>query len=226
MKFYLLLFNATLLFLVAPVWAQVPAQPEVPSPVLPDRPDAKAPGGDRDLLGPTFESITAGIGFRAPAGCKEEKRGSGDEIVQYTNEQRRWLLKVNRLRFDKALPMTYHKDNKNGPDINGLFEETVDRIKTDSPGIEIFRQEIVHQNDLDIGLLAGRASVGVENNLVLIALVRRTPGPRMPDAAHIYYTFNFTAAGINKDAPLDKDKNVVDAVDMFSQLMDSVRLLD
>jgi hypothetical protein len=228
-KFHSLLFIATLAFFVAPVRAQAPAQADVPAPILPDRPDAKSPGGDRDLLGPSFESISAGIGFRAPAGCKELKGGSGDEIVQYTNEQRRWLLKVNRLRFDKPLPMTYHKNDKNGPDINGLFEETVDRIKTDSPGIEIFRQEIVHQNDLDMGLLAGRTSVGVENNLVLIALVRKTPGPGAPDAAHIYYAFNFTAAGIArdaKDAPLDKDKNVVDAVDMFNQLMDSVRLLD
>jgi hypothetical protein len=199
---------------------------DAPAPVLPDRPDAKAPGGDKDLLGPTFESVAAGIGFRAPAGCKEDRRGIGDEIVQYSNEPKRWLLKVNRLRFDKPIPMTYHKNDKNGPDINGLFEETVDRIKTESPNIEIFRQEIVHQNGLDLGLIAGRAGVGAENNLVLIALVRKSPADATNDAAHIYYSFNFTAAGVGKNGPMEQDKGVVEAVDMFMQLLDSVQLLD
>ena len=199
---------------------------DVPAPVLPDRPDAKLPGGDKDLLGPTFESVAAGIGFRAPAGCKEDRHGIGDEIVQYSNDAKKWQLKVNRLRFDKPIPMTYHKQDKNGPDINGLFEETVDRIKTESSNIEIFRQEIVHQNGLDMGLIAGRTSVGAEHNLLLIALVRKSPIDATQDAAHIYYTFNFTAGGFAKNGAMEKDTNVVESVDMFMQLLDSVRLLD
>ena len=46
------------------------------------------------------------------------------------------MLTVNRLDFNPPVEMTIHKSKTGGKehDENGLFEETVDRLKNEQPG--------------------------------------------------------------------------------------------
>src|SRR5882724_5122091 len=160
--YWVAIFVATILSGRSATRAQV-AEPE---PVLPGRPDATVSpdATHNELLGKSFESQAAGIAFRAPANCKEVRpRAGGDEIVSYLNDEKRWVLRVNRLSFSQPVEMTYHKkdpDRADSPDVNGLFQETIERLKNDASGLEIKRQEIVPMGPLEVGLIFGRYNVG------------------------------------------------------------------
>jgi hypothetical protein len=198
-----------------------------PAPVLADRPDARAPLGAQDRLGRIFESVAAGINFRAPADAKEERPpvAGGNDVVTFTNERQRWVIKVSKMYFAEPVAMTYHKRTKDGPDVNGLFEQTIDNLKRDTPGIEILRSDIVKTGQLDIGLIAGRYRIGTEENVAQIALVRQTPADAHVDAARLYYTFSLSAAA-PRGRELENDPNVRAAVETFDQIIDSIKLLD
>ncbi|MGH7179895.1 MAG: hypothetical protein ACREJC_21140 [Tepidisphaeraceae bacterium] len=187
-----------------------------PKPILPGRPDSADPPGASDLLGDRFESLSAGISFRAPAGCREIRRAAGDEIVQYVNDQKRWVLRVSRLALSAPLPLLKHKD-KDGHDVNGLIEETSDRIKLQTPAAEILRQDIVHIGQTDVGLIAARYTVGVDTNLTQQALIRATDS--------LYYILDLTVTA-PREGDIAEDPGVRLAVDTFNQVLDSVKILD
>ena len=211
-----------------------------PAPVLPGRPDASLSPGATNRLAKRFESAAAGISFGAPAdpNAKEARPNTPgtDELVTYTNEPQRWVIKVARLNFAEGVAMTYHKKTDNGPDVNGLFQETIDNLKRDTPGFEVLREEILHTGPLDIGLIAGRFNAGTEHNVAQIALVRQTPLDNKVDAARLYYTFSLTVAAPKLDPSkpdggdvgelLAADPNVRAAVETFNQMIDSIELLD
>src|SRR5688572_1453695 len=79
-----------------------------PPTILKGRPDAES---SDQLLGPVYESQSAGISFRPPADATQIKRGGvPDEVVQYVNEDENLALKVSRFVFSQPLPLTTHKD--------------------------------------------------------------------------------------------------------------------
>ncbi len=228
-------FLLALTGLAAYVAAEMPPTPPqansslaAPSAILGGRPDADAVSpADPDatnLLGSTFKSIAVGLEFRAPVNAVETKQAGGEEIVQYSNEAKRWVLKVNHLTFNEPIAMAYHQVD--GHDVNGLLEETVEQLKTNSQGIDIKRQEVVRTGQLDIGMIAGRYNIGTEGNLALVALVRQTPLDGNVDAARVYYSFNLTAVVDKKIVDVEKDPAAQYAVKMFQQVLDSIRLLD
>lgn len=212
--------------------ARAYAQAE-PAPVLPGRPDAAAPApADAELLGESYKSIAAGIEFRGPADCKAIPR-TGADLVTYVNEAQRWSLKVNRLTFDNPIEMTYHPqdpDNKQSRDVNGLFQETIDTLKTDAPGITLYTsdREIQQKGPLDVGWIKGKYVVGKDTNLVLIALVRERPADVRRDASYVYYSFNFNATfpDVPNEADLRKDPRAMRAEQMFNAVIGTVQVLD
>src|SRR5688572_708584 len=212
------------------------AQNEPPPPVLPGRPDAAGPGGDRVLLGQPFESLAAGISFRPPAGWKQIRNHGGDEVVQYIEEDTHRVLTLNRLDFNPPVEMSMHKVTTNcrEHDNNGLFEETVNRLKMDQPSIQVDRQEVIQVPTadgwtMDMGLVAGRYRVGADDFITMIALVRQSPvDKRTTTASRVYYSFSLTA-GIPKGVDVVKnpdDPEVAKIAEMFDQLTESIRLLD
>ncbi len=54
------------------------------------------------LLGEPFESQTAGITFRPPAGGKQIQKTDPDNVVEYVNDDKHWLLKVTRAPPEQA----------------------------------------------------------------------------------------------------------------------------
>lgn len=215
------------------------AQTTQPAPVLPDRPDVARnnAAGEGDLASP-FESLASGISFRPPAGWKEVRHRGGSEVVQYLDEANRRSLVVNRLAFDPPVEMTMHKvfnpDGTPKRDENGLFEETIDRLKADTPGIQIDRQDVVQMPTpdgwtMDVGLLAGRYKVGTDNNIVMLALLRASPpDKRTASASRVYYSFNLNAV-IDKDLKpeeLAENPRVRELAGMFNRVLETVKLLD
>lgn len=198
--------------IASPVLAQSPQSP----PVLSDRPDADPQPVDA-RLGAVFESRAAGIAFRGPADCKETRRsGAGDELVQYTNDQKKWLLRVARSQFGQPLPLTDHKDEK-GKSQSGLLAVMVDRLKLDKPGAEILRDDILTIGDAGMGMIAARYNLGTETFLHQQALVRASD--------RSYFVFTLTSPA-PRSGDVSQDRGVQEAVAAFNAVLDSIRLID
>src|SRR5437762_9601497 len=109
---------------------RAPAEDPAPIPGLTDKLglDQKRPS---DLLGELFESQTGGIAFRPPLGCNEVRKGEEDHIVDLSNPDKRWLLKVTRARLAQPMPLQTIKDRAG--DRMGLLDYTVADILKEHP---------------------------------------------------------------------------------------------
>ena len=200
------------------------AQSDQPGSVLEGRPDAEpgdvrvdgaGAGGAR--LGDVFESQSAGIAFRAPADARLVRRGGGDEIVQYVNEQKKWNLRVHRIQFGEPMPVAARKDRKTEKVVPGLLELTLDQFKLDKPGAEVLRDDVVPMNDALVGLIAARYSEGFETYLHQQALVAQSE--------RTYAIFTMTSPA-PRAGDVTADAAVREAVETFNAVLDSVRVLD
>ncbi|MBC8106495.1 MAG: hypothetical protein H7Z14_07895, partial [Anaerolineae bacterium] len=170
-----------------------------------------------------------------PAGWKQIRNRGGDEIVQYVDEDMHRVLTVNRLDFNPPVEMTMHKVARGGQkehDENGLFEETVDRLRSEQPGFEVDRQEVVQVPTpegwvMDMGLVAGRYKVGADDNITMIALVRQSPADKSTTTAtRVYYSFSMTAGIPRGEKITDDNPEVQKIADTFNQMTETIRLLD
>lgn len=204
----------------APAQTDAPAaQPKEPEPlkVLEGRPDA--PAGD--LLGETFESDAAGIAFRVPAGMKQVGRPAGSELItKYVDEGRDWSLVATRTTLNDPLALTSQKSNDPNPR-PGLLELTRDRLKANSPGAQIVREDVVNIADGDVALLAARVGIGLKRMLSQQAIVQAND--------QLYYTISLTtpAARQHEDGTTpDDDPGERAAVEALTAILDTVRILD
>jgi hypothetical protein len=210
----------------APATSQPSPLPLAPKPVgiLADRPDADQPS---ELLGPRFESRMAGISFRPPAGCKEAKPGS-DEIVEYVNEPQNRLLRVSRPTFPTPVPLLSKKDTAGKVLQQGLLDYTIDQLKIAYPGAKFLRQpdDIINVGPHFVGLIAMRFTLGSQKWLRQQAMFQVNE--------QLYYVLNLTTPAGNVAPnlkPGEEDNTPPDplekqAVETFSALVDSVKILD
>src|SRR3954462_350062 len=210
---------AAVLALMAANFARGGEDP-APSPVLPGRPDA-APTTNESadgsgVLGPKFSSLSAGIELRPPAGLKEVARNNADEIVRYSSEAKKWDLVVARQSFSKPVPMDLTKD-ATGIVRQGMLSLTAERFKIETPGAEILRTDMINLGEHTVGMIAARYSGQSETRLMQEAIVHASD--------QLYYTLIFTAP-VAKDVALDEDAAAREAVSVFSQVLDSTKLLD
>jgi hypothetical protein len=207
------------------------AQTNEPSPVLPGRPDAKASATTHPSfvgLGPTFESVAAGISFKPPANSREIRRAiSGDEIVQYVNDDKKWSLHVSRTLLSKPMSLGKTEDT-NGDTENGMLDYIVGQIKNDIPGAQIKRQDISNVGDIPVGLIAVRYQIGLKTLLKQEAvLAGDNEGGKgiAGQTSKIYYIFDMTSPA-PATGKMEDDDNVKEAVSVFSSILDSVQLID
>ncbi len=176
---------------------------------------ASSPAGD--LLGPKFESQAAGIEFRPPAGSIQVRGAMGTtEVVRFVNDQKKWSLKVSRVLLEKPLPLTIWKDEK-GDEKPGMLELTTDQFKTDAPGTEILRQDTTNIGQATVGMMAGRYSFGTETNLIQQAVVR---------ASDLQYFIFAMTCPAPRSGDISADPGLQLAVETFSQVLDSIQLVD
>jgi hypothetical protein len=204
-----------------------PAQPQpqnppaAPKPVglLAGRPDADAPS---DLLGPRYESKTAGISFRPPITCKPKNAGP-DEIVEYADDDRSWLLRVSRPTFPSPVPLISRMDATGKPTV-GLLDFTVSELQRAQPGAKMLRQDMINVGSNYVGIIQMRFTLGAQKWLRQQAMVQANE--------QLYYVFNLTTpagkviAGKEDDPNAEPDPLEKQAVEVFNALVDSVVVID
>ena len=224
-----LVLSAGLLFPAVLAGAQVqPAPQQPPAPVAPKPVNVLAGRPDADpvaepLVGPKFESKAAGIAFRPPAGCKEVRKPGSDEIVEFINDDKSWLLRVTRPTFPTPVPLTNGKD-ANGRPVQGLLDYTINQLKIATPNATVLRQDVVNVDASFVGLITLRFSLGSQKWLRQQAMVQVND--------QLYYVLNFTTpagkvpegAADDPNAPPDPMEKT--AVETFSAVVDSIKILD
>jgi len=184
-----------------------------------DSPIAVTPGLDaRYELGARFQSEAAGIAFNGPAGCREIRRAGGDQLVQYVNEEKKWSLSVSRAALSQPMRMLTEPDPNDRTKMRaGMLDSTVLQMQSDAPGAEVLRQDFINVGDVEVGMIAMRATVGLETRLTQRALVR----------AHdrLYYSFTFITPA-PREGSLEQDPEARKVVDLFSRVVDSIKVLD
>jgi len=190
-----------------------------PSAILPGRPDAEPPATDR--LGAPFEDPAAGIAFSPPAGAKEIRGLPGDVIVRYVDDDRHWVLAVTKMTFDHPVRLSNPAAAKPAPDAmktsKGIVDLLADKLKSDAPSAEILRQDVITVAGLDVGMLAARYTVAPQTNLTQQAIFKADD--------QNFYLFNLTTPA-PRVGPLGNDPNVQASVATFTDMIDTVRLLE
>jgi hypothetical protein len=169
-----------------------------------------------ELLGQPFESQTAGIAFRPPAGGKQIIKTDPDNVVEYVNDDKNWLLKVTRARLSKAMPLQSGKD-KTGAARVGLLDYTVQDILQTNPKAEVLRQDVVNVGDHNVGIAIVRVGLGTERYLRQQAIFQADE--------QLYYVFNFTSPASKQGRPEDNPDERTAAAS-FSAMLDTIQLLD
>jgi hypothetical protein len=174
-----------------------------------------------ELLGERFSSPAAGISLRPPAGMTMIKSRVGSaEVVRFVDQDRKWLVKVNRvlLEQDKPLPLSAWKD-KDGIQRPGMFQWTVDQFKTETPNAKMLGDDIISipHGQVEVGIMAAQYELGLESNLLQQALIRSSDLQ--------YYLVSLTVPA-PRDKDLESDPMVQTAVQTFRQMIDSVELID
>jgi hypothetical protein len=174
-----------------------------------------------ELLGQRFESRAAGIALRPPLGMKTIRGAVGKaEVVRFIDDERKWVVKVTRviLEMDKPVPLTKWKDDE-GRINNGMLEFTTEQFRTDTPGAEILRQDVIDVGDLPVGMMAARFNFGLETNLTQQAIVGQ------PSSQLQYYIIAMTCPA-PRQGDLESDPGVRAAVESFNATVRSVQVLD
>jgi hypothetical protein len=205
------------------------AQPDpkaVPKPasVLAGRPDVE-PATNPTLLGARYESRTAGISFNPPADCKQMAAPNNDEIVEFSNEDKNWLLRVSRPTFPTPVPLstTIARPSENKPAQTGLLDYTAQQLQAANPGAKVLRQDVINVDANYIGMIALRFTLGTQRWLRQQALYQVND--------QLYYILNLTtpAGKVNPgddETTLPPDPSERIAVETFNAMIDSIKLID
>jgi hypothetical protein len=172
-----------------------------------------------DLLGEKFQSLAAGIALRPPAGVKSIHGAIGsNQVVQFFDEDKKWTITLTRviLEQDKPLSLTMWK-NKDGNDQPGMLEITTNQFKADTPGSQILRQDTINIGEVSVGVMVARASSGVNTSLIQRGIIRSSDLQ--------YYILAMTSPA-PRDGDVEQDAGVQLAAQTFSQMLDSIQLLD
>jgi hypothetical protein len=175
-----------------------------------------------DLLGDVFTSKLYGIQFRAPLNCEEVHRPTADTIVEYDRKEYDWRLRVWRVKLQEPLALAGQRD-ENGEMRDGVIELALQKLTGGIPDAETLRNEVIGVGRLRVGMIAVRYStVQQQRRLTEQAIVE------VPDSnQRLYYFLDLTGPG----KPAGEPEDVVNpaekaASDMFSEVVDSVVLLD
>lgn len=182
------------------------------------------PALPRDLLGAPFENQSAGISLRLPAGCRRiSSSGAGDDLGQFADDKDKLTLKVNRIIRKDPTHLTTANDNFGKP-VPGLMEQTLSKLQRDLPGCVILRHDLTNVRDgskdkQNVAMIAVRYTASGSHFLTQQAIIQADD--------HLFYLLALTSPGNPSNDPnaaVDPRERL--AVETFTQMLDSVRLLD
>jgi hypothetical protein len=198
------------LFLAAVSGVRAQKADDQPATVLPGRPDEKT------VLGDWFESRLAGISLQAPAGSKEiRKPGVADHIVEFVNEQRGWVVRVQKMELEEGRPLGEYVENDKRRE--GVLQATANLFKDSNPTAEQLRLDIDKIGKYPMGLMVFRYSQQTAKRLFQEALI--------PVDSKFYYVISMQSPG-RKGGGNEVDPEEKLAVDTFRAVLESVQLND
>lgn len=203
-----------------------PAEKAAPA-AAPMTPDELA---DQEAMGAIYESQSAGISFRPPAGCKLVETISSKWLAEWTDSQRGWTLELGRMVLDPPAPLVHTKNNF-GKDVDGILERTVRNLQFKLPGSKVLRQDLTNTRDggvadprhpgrlaPNVGLIAIRYTIGGKRKLSQQAIIQANE--------NLYYLLTLTTPGSNALDLAANDPVERVPADVFEKMLDTVRLLD
>jgi hypothetical protein len=170
-----------------------------------------------EMLDPLFTSVEAGIALQPPVDATMQRRGGGDEIVRFYNDEQKWSLIVSRIPLGEAMPLVEREQQGDKLVTRGGFVGVaVGQMPTDVPG-EVLRAEFVPIGGYDGAILATRYTQQGEKRLQQQAIVQRTE--------KLYYVLTFNCAISDADR-IEEDPGASLASEIFQAVVDSVELVD
>jgi len=197
--------------LVLGALAQKTFSQEVPAATAPVLPPATQPAADaQHYLGKPIRSPEYGIVFGIPTSCKVVERGLPDVVGEYVDDDKHWVIRVDRVILRKPLPLSVHADETLHA-TPGVLEGVQDQIAK-LPHSDLARKDVLRINNLNIGVLFARyQTIKGDPWTVQKAVVE---APTM--GQQVYYLLEFTAP--------DDDEPTLAGV--FDAMVHSVQLLD
>ncbi|MDB5329279.1 MAG: hypothetical protein JWP03_430 [Phycisphaerales bacterium] len=236
MKHHWLALSCSAALSVPLAWAVAADAPALPAPAVPvqkaptvltTRPDS----ADAVELGDIYESQSGGVSFRPPASVRMIDNLNSKFIAEWADPQRDWTLKLSRMVLEKNTPLASIKNEVTGMPVEGLLDTTVKRLQAALPGGKVLRQDLTNIRD---GGKFDDKHPEAKNNVGLIAIRYNEAGKRrlaqqaiIQSDYRIFYLLSFVTPGSNAsddNAPEDAAERL--AVDTFSRMLDSLRLLD
>lgn len=201
----------------APAASPAPAASDraKPSDILVDRPDID-PALLGQLLGDEYESKGQGIALRPPKDSVPVRRPGAADFIEFVNPDKGWTLKISKIKLQADGSLTQVRDRQ-GNLQPGMLEHTATRLKEELPDAEFLRQEKIRIGAGPVGMLVLRHSRNLKPLLSQQAILERN--------LREYYLIALTTPGAGKGAQ-DAGPGERLAVETFSQILDSVRLLD
>jgi hypothetical protein len=175
-----------------------------------------------DLLGQTFKSTSHGIAFRVPAGAVEQEQNDPEIICEFNHPDYDWQLRSWRLRLDRSLPISTHKDQFGLPQ-DGMLENSLASLRKSLPNMRILRNELINIGKTQVGMLAVRYETVNGNRRLLQQAIFLAPDTD----EQLYYCVELNSPGKPTTEPddiINPGENL--AYQTFSQIADSVQLLD
>ncbi len=212
----LLALTATLTLLAGTRAADGPAPERSAS----TRPATTAPtttAAESGRLGEKYVSRGIGISLRPPSGCKLIRRPAAADTIEFVNEEKNWMMKASQLRFEKPPGLSEHV-LPGGEMVGGLLESTVQSLKDNVPGAVVLRKEVSKLTDGPVGLVAIRYAKATKRLLSQQAIVEVSD--------RIYYLIALTTPSSKLADDKDEDPAERLAVDTFSEVLDSLEVLD
>lgn len=157
--------------------------------------------------------------FRPPLGGAQTRRlGFGEEIVQYSNVDEKWSLKVSRMILDRPARLLPADDKKSGEP--ALLEEASHQLLIQNVNTEILRKNVVNVGLLDVGLLISRFTQSGSFWLRQQAFIQAN--------SRVYYVFDFMTPSRRTatDKPEEEDPAERMGIEIFRAMLDTVALLD
>lgn len=162
-----------------------------------------------------FQSLANGIAFRPPAGMQRLRppARSGD-FAYFVDQNRGWVLKAGMKTPQHPLPL-FKTGNR-----SGLVDLTLLQLKEAYPGLTVLRQDQIVLPGGPVGMLAVRYSTGMTRILGQYAILQVDE--------RLFYVLSLTTPGVEppEETPESADPGEAEAVAAFSDVVDSVRLLD
>src|SRR5690606_287572 len=94
---------------------------------------------DRPALGQIYEDQAAGISLRPPAGMRRvQTRGGPDRVVEFTDPDRHWTLRVDLTTYDEPMRVTALPGGN-----PGVMDLTVTQFTEGQVHVEVLRQDLV-----------------------------------------------------------------------------------